>query len=374
MPKKVLITGITGQDGSYMAEHCLKAGHKVYGAYRRTVNPDFQHVKHLMGNPDFELINLDLTDAHSISGAVGDVLPDYFINFAANSFVGDSWKVPVNHMETNCMGVLHSLEAIRQKQPQCRFYNAGSSEEFGDVSYSPQDEAHPLRPRSPYGASKASARHVVKVYRESYDLYAVQGWLFNHESERRGQEFVTQKIAREAARIAKEIEAGNFNFKPLELGNVDARRDWGHAEDFVEGIWRMMNQEEYNSDLGLFLSEEVRDIDYQKALCMNLKDYVVSSGETHSVRDFVEASFATLGIKGTWAGKGLDETFVTFNEQDTESNLLLVKVNPEFYRPNEVEALQGNSFMIERDLGWSPKTDFNELVRRMVLRQYNYNV
>ena len=190
----------------------------------------------------------------------------YLQYFAANSFVGTSWKMPTQHMETNALAVLHQLEAIKRHCPECRYYNAGSSEEFGDIYYTPQDEKHPLRPRSPYGASKASARHSVKVYRDSYNLYAVQGWLFNHEGARRGEEFVTRKISKGVAMIVKDIEKGN-KITPISLGNLDAKRDWSDAEDFTEGVWLMLNNK------------------------LGPKDYVLSSGSTYSIRQFVEAAF-----------------------------------------------------------------------------------
>jgi GDPmannose 4,6-dehydratase len=266
---------------------------------------------------------------------IAEEKPDYFINFAANSFVGVSWKMPVNHMETNAMAVLYQLEAIRKYCPSCRYYNAGSSEEFGDVLHSPQSETHPLRPRSPYGVSKASARHMVKVWRDSYNLFAIQGWLFNHEGTRRGEEFVTRKITKNVARIKNEYINGDF--KPLELGNVDAKRDWSDAEDFVKGVWLMLNQEQP-------------------------KEYVLSSNETHTIREFVEEAFNFAGFgfeKCRWEGRGVNEKYY-------HEDKVLVQINPEFYRPAEVDLLLGDSSSARRDLNWEPQTDFLELVRKMV--------
>jgi GDPmannose 4,6-dehydratase len=243
--------------------------------------------------------------------------------------------MPVNHMETNAMAVLYQLEAISKHCPDCRYYNAGSSEEFGDVLFSPQSELHPIRPRSPYGVSKASARHMVKVWRESYDLFAIQGWLFNHEGSRRGEEFVTRKITKNVARIKNEYVLDDF--KPLELGNIDAKRDWSDAEDFVEGVWLMLNQEDPN-------------------------EYILSSNETHSIREFVEEAFNFAGFaieKCKWVGRGEKEKYI-------HEKRVLVQINPDFYRPAEVELLLGDSSEARKNLGWEPKTDFIGLVRKMV--------
>ena len=334
--KKVIITGVTGQDGSFMADYLLKnTEHTIVAGVRRLSVKNHVNIQHLLDHPRFKLIDLDVTDQANTEAVIAEEKPDYFINLAANSFVGVSWKMPVNHMETNAMAVLYQLEAIRKHCPNCRYYNAGSSEEFGDVLYLPQSELHPIRPRSPYGVSKASARHMVKVWRESYNLFAVQGWLFNHEGTRRGEEFVTRKITKNVARIKKEYINGNF--KPLELGNVDSKRDWSDAEDFVEGIWLMLNQE-------------------------SPKEYVLSSNETHTIREFVEEAFNFAGFaveKCEWVGQGADEQYI-------HEGKILVKINPEFYRPAEVEVLLGDSSSARRELGWEPKINFLELVRKMV--------
>jgi len=334
--KKVIITGVTGQDGSFMADYLLKnTEHTIVAGVRRLSVKNHNNISHLVDNPRFKLIDLDVADQANTDIVIAEEKPDYFINFAANSFVGVSWKMPVNHMETNAMAVLYQLEAIRKHCPECRYYNAGSSEEFGDVLHSPQSESHPLRPRSPYGVSKASARHMVKVWRESYDLYAIQGWLFNHEGTRRGEEFVTRKITKNVARIQKEYASGEF--KPLELGNIDAMRDWSDAEDFVKGIWLMLNQEEP-------------------------KEYVLSSNETHTIREFVEEAFNFAGFgfeKCRWDGHGVNEKYIHEDE-------ILMQINPQFYRPAEVHLLLGDSSLARRELNWSPQTDFLELVRKMV--------
>lgn len=334
--KKVIITGVTGQDGSFMADFLLKnTDHIIIAGIRRLSVSNHKNIEHLLNNPRFKLIDLDISDAINTALIIRDEQPDYFINFAANSFVGNSWTMPVNHMQTNCMSVLYQLEAIRKYAPHCRYYNAGSSEEFGDVISAPQSEEHPLRPRSPYGASKAAARHLVKVYRDSYNLYAIQGWLFNHEGTRRGIEFVTRKITSNVARIKKVLFDGGFCF-PLELGNVDSKRDWSDAEDFVEGVWLMLNQEQP-------------------------KEYVLSSNETHTIREFVELAFEAVGIFGYWEGSGLDEVFI-----DKQTGTVLMKINEKFYRPAEVDLLLGDSTKAREELGWQPKTSFKKLVDKMV--------
>ena len=334
--KTILITGISGQDGSLMADLLLKEeSNFVYGAHRRLSVPNHQNIEHLKSHPRFKLCELDLTDPESINQAVKEIKPDFFINFAANSFVGNSWKMPINHMQTNCMGVLYCLEAIKNYSKHTRFYNAGSSEQFGDVIYSPQDINHPFRPRSPYGVSKCASHFLVKVYRESYGIYAVQGILFNHEGVRRGEEFVTRKITKNVARIYN-AKKSDEPFSPMELGNVDAKRDWSDAQDFVRGVWLMLNQEKP-------------------------KDYVLSANETHSVREFVELAFKAAFIEGDWIGEGLNERFV---DKETGKDLLII--NPAFYRPAEVDLLWGDSTPAREELGWTPKTSFSQLVEKMV--------
>src|ERR1035437_9103392 len=231
----VFVTGVRGQDGSLMVDYLLReTSASVVGGARRLSVGNHININHLENEPRFQLVNFDLTDSHSIYKIIEYAKPDYFINFAAQSFVASSWDFARQTWQVNSTGVLDCLEAIRKVKPDCRFYNAGSSEEFGNVTYSPQDEKHPLRPRSPYGASKAAARQLIKVYRESYSLYAVQGWLFNHEGVRRGEEFVTRKITKGVVRVVKELKNCNValnTFKPIELGNVDAKRDWSDRSE-----------------------------------------------------------------------------------------------------------------------------------------------
>jgi GDPmannose 4,6-dehydratase len=347
--KKVIITGVTGQDGSFMADYLLKnTDHTIVAGVRRLSVPNHKNIKHLIGNPRFKLIDLDITDTQNVEEVIRAEKPDYFINFAANSFVGNSWSMPVNHFNTNCMPVLYQLEAIRKFAPKCRYYNAGSSEEFGDVVTVPQSEEHPLRPRSPYGAAKASARHLVKVYRDSYDLYAIQGWLFNHEGVRRGEEFVTRKITKNVVRIKHAIE-NQIPFEPLMLGNLESKRDWSDAEDFVEGVWLMLNKEEP-------------------------KEYVLSSNETHTIKEFVELAFEAAGIEGIWFGQNLDTLYLLPNylvDFVGLPQIKLVAIDEKFYRPAEVDLLLGDSTKARKDLNWEPKTSFKDLVKKMVANDLN---
>ena len=354
--KVVFITGVTGQDGSHMVDYLLKnTDYMIFGGVRRLSVPNHANLKHIDWNTNrFALVNFDLSDAHAINAIVKELKPDYFINLAAQTFVGSSWDFPSQTWECNTTGIIHILEAIRQHKTSCRFYNAGSSEEYGNVEYAPQDEKHPMKPRSPYGASKSAARQLVKVYRESYKLYAIQGLLFNHEGTRRGEEFVTRKITKGVARIKKALLEGK-NFNSIELGNVYAKRDWSDAEDFVDAIWRMLNQEKYR-------------IDFDSN--MQIQEYVVSSNETHTIKEFIELAFKTAGVDGGWHGNGLNEEYsisVADALKYDPINSVLVKINPKFYRPAEVDLLLGNSNLARRELGWQPKTSFNQLVEKMVL-------
>jgi GDPmannose 4,6-dehydratase len=341
MGKKIIITGVTGQDGSYMADLLLEdSDHEIFGMARRASTNNHHNIKHLLGNNKFKLITGDLTDSQSIDNIVREHQPDYFINLAAQSFVGASWQIPEQTFDIDAVGVIRCLEAIRKHSPNCRFYNAGSSEELGNVDYSPQDENHPLKPRSPYGAAKAAARHIVKVYRESYNLFAIQGLLYNHESPRRGEEFVTRKITKEVSKIKKAID-NHCEFRPLELGNIYAKRDWSHAKDFVRGIWMMLNQE-------------------------IPKEYILASGQTHTVKEFIEKAFNFANINGYWGYPSNDHSEI--NEQFySDTGQTLVKINPKFYRPAEVDLLLGNPSKANIELNWSPKISFENLIQEMVL-------
>lgn len=357
--EKVIITGVTGQDGSYMIEYLLKNTElKIIGVERRVSNPNRSNLDYV--NSDrVTFVQADVTDANSMDCLIRTHQPDYFINFAANSFVGNSWDMPYNHIETNFLAVLHQLEGIRRHAPRCRYYQAGSSEQWGDVDYVPQDEKHPFKPRSPYAVAKCAAHHLVKVYRESYGLYALQGILFNHESPRRGTEFVTQKIVENSVRMADEIRLGK-PVVPMKLGNLDAKRDWSHAKDFIDGIWRMLNQEKYDKDMKNWcmplLSPKLEEF-----LSKNIKEYVLASGVAYTVREFVEKSFAyTGGLAGRWEGKGIDEKYISDKGQ------LLVEISPDFYRPAEVNILLGDSTLAREQLGWNPEYNLDRLVSEMV--------
>lgn len=359
--KIVIVTGVTGQDGSHMIDYLLENTDTViFGGVRRLSVYNHNNLSHIQSDRFF-LVNFDLTDSHSIASLVEKIKPDYFINFAAQSFVASSWDFARQTWETNCTAVLDILEAIRLYRPSCRFYNAGSSEEFGNVSYSPQDESHPLKPRSPYGASKAAARQIVKVYRDSYNLYAIQSWLFNHEGTRRGEEFVTRKISKGVARISFELSQNQVP-TPIELGNIYAKRDWSDSEDFVRCVWMMMNQERYRLDLK---SELYRVPIYNRESIDSLKEYVLSSNETHTIKEFIELAFSCLNISGHWVGSDIDEKFIL-----SDTDTVLISINPNFYRPAEVELLLGNSNLFRNDFNWTPNTTFNELVKKMVAHDH----
>ena len=342
--KLVFITGVTGQDGSFLVDYLLKnTDYFIIGGARRLSIKNHENISHLENNPRFKLVNFDLSDTHSINKIVDKLKPDYFVNLAAQTFVGSSWDFPAQTWECNTTAIIHILEAIRQHKPTCRFYNAGSSEEYGDVEYIPQDEKHPSKPRSPYGASKSAARQLVKVYRESYNLYAIQGLLFNHEGTRRGEEFVTRKITKGVARIKKAIVEGK-SFEPIELGNVKAKRDWSDAEDFVDGIWKMLNQEAPN-------------------------EYVLSSNETHTIAEFVWYAFKAADIEGAWHGQAESAEFSISTKDAIKYEpvvSVLVKINPKLYRPAEVELLLGDSTKARKELKWKPETSFEQLVDKMV--------
>lgn len=326
--KHALITGITGQDGSYLAELLLEKGYEVWGIMRRKAVIDYGNVEHIKDK--LHLVYGDMTDLSSLIMAMQKSGADEVYNLAAQSFVATSWDTPVGTAEIDGLGVTNMLEAIRLVKPEARFYQASTSEMFGKVQEIPQKETTPLYPRSPYGCAKVYGHYLTKNYRESYGMYACSGILFNHESERRGLEFVTRKITDAAARIA----AGKQEV--LELGNMDAKRDWGHSKDYVRAMWLMLQQDEAD-------------------------DYVVASGETRSVRDFVNAAFKALGLELEWHGTGVDEYAVNKANGKT-----VVKVNPQFFRPAEVELLLGDPTKAETKLGWKREISFDELVARMV--------
>lgn len=326
--KKALITGITGQDGSYLAELLLEKGYEVYGIMRRKSIVDYGNVDHIKDKIHF--IYADMTDVVSLISAMKISQADEVYNLAAQSFVATSWDTPLGTAEIDALGVTNMLEAIRTVKPEARFYQASTSEMFGKVQAIPQDETTPFYPRSPYGVAKLYGHWITKNYRESYDMYACAGILFNHESERRGKEFVTRKITYSVARIKQGVQ------DYVELGNLDAKRDWGHSQDYVRAMWLMLQQDKAD-------------------------DYVIATNETRTVREFVETAFKHVDIEIEWEGEGVNET-----GKDKATGKVLVKVNPKFFRPAEVELLIGNPEKAEKALGWERQISFAELVERMV--------
>ena len=326
--KQALITGITGQDGSYLAELLLEKGYQVYGILRRKSVADYGNVEHL--KKEISFIYADMTDPISLIAAMKRSQADEVYNLAAQSFVGTSWEQPIATAEIDGIGVTNLLEAIRVVKPQARFYQASTSEMFGLVQEIPQTEQTPFYPRSPYGVAKLYGHWITKNYRESYGMYACSGILFNHESERRGKEFVTRKITDGVARIRHGIQ------ERIELGNLDSKRDWGHSKDYVRAMWLMLQQE-------------------------SPKDYVIATNETRTVREFVEAAFISAGITVKWQGSGVDEIGI-----DIATKKTVVTVNPQYFRPAEVELLLGNPAKAKKELGWERKISFSELVKRMV--------
>ena len=326
--KHALITGINGQDGSYLAELLLEKGYEVYGLMRRKSVVDYGNVDHIKDKIHF--IYADMTDVVSLINAMRISQADEVYNLAAQSFVATSWEQPLATAQIDAVGVTNMLEAIRTVKPEARFYQASTSEMFGLVQEIPQTEKTPFYPRSPYGVAKLYGHWITKNYRESYDMFACSGILFNHESERRGKEFVTRKITDAVARIKLGVQ------DYLELGNMDAKRDWGHSKDYVKAMWLMLQQDTPD-------------------------DYVIATNETRTVREFVETAFKHVDMDIEWSGTGVDEIGT-----DKSTGKIVVKVNPAFFRPAEVELLIGNPAKADRTLGWVREISFSELVERMV--------
>ena len=326
--KRALITGVNGQDGSYLAELLLEKGYKVYGLMRRKSSVDYGNVEHIKDKIEF--IYADMADVVSLTNAMRISQADEVYNLAAQSFVGTSWEQPVATAEIDGIGALNMLEAIRMIKPTAKFYQASTSEMYGLVQAIPQNEDTPFYPRSPYGVAKLYGHWITKNYRESYDMYACSGILFNHESERRGKEFVTRKITDAVARIKFGVQ------EVLELGNLDAKRDWGHAKDYVRAMWLMLQQDEAD-------------------------DYVIATNETRTVREFVERTFKYVNIDIVWEGSEVNEI-----GKDKATGKTLIKINPDFFRPAEVEILIGDPIKGETKLGWKREIPFNELVERMI--------
>jgi GDPmannose 4,6-dehydratase len=346
MTKKALITGITGQDGAYLAEFLLNKGYEVHGIKRRASLINTARIDHLYADPHvenskFRLYYGDMTDSSSLQRTIQRVQPDEIYNLAAQSHVAVSFEEPEYTAESDAVGTLRILEAIRNLglEKQCRFYQASTSEMFGKVQETPQNESTPFYPRSPYGVAKLYAYWIVVNYRESYDMFACNGILFNHESPLRGETFVTRKITRGLARIGWGLDESIY------LGNLDARRDWGHARDYVEAQWMML---QHNDPV----------------------DFVIASGEQHSVRDFVNAAAGSMGLALEWTGNGAQEqAVVSWCERDDlnfRAGDVVVQIDPRYYRPAEVETLLGDASLARETLGWSPKISFEELVREMV--------
>lgn len=327
--KTALITGITGQDGAYLAQLLLDKGYRVLGTIRSNAQDSLWRLEKLGVLHQIELRHANLTDANSIVRVIRDNPCDEFYNLAASSYVGASWDTPLETCETNGMGVVHILDALRTYAPQTRFYQASTSEMFGLVREVPQKESTPFHPRSPYGFAKAFAHMAVVNYRESFGMHATSGILFNHESPLRGTNFVTRKITLGLARLAHGVT------EPLRLGNLNAERDWGFAGDYVEGMWRMLQQEEP-------------------------EDFVLATGQSHTIREFASLAADAIGMPLTFSGDGLDEV-----GRCTKTGRILVQIDQAFYRPSEVAHLQGDARKAKEVLGWTPKTTLEELVTMM---------
>ena len=334
--KKAIITGITGQDGSYLAEFLLEKGYEVHGIIRRASTFNTKRIDHLfenheVGNKSLFLHHGDLTDSSNLNRLIEKIKPDEIYNLAAQSHVQVSFEVPEYTAETDGIGTLRILDAIKESGLKCKFYQASTSELFGGIiGTAPQSEKTAFYPKSPYGVAKLYSYWITVNYRESYDLFACNGILFNHESPRRGENFVTRKITLSLARIKAGLQ------DKLLLGNLNASRDWGFAGDYVEGMWRMLQQDKPG-------------------------DYVLATNETHTVREFVELSFKEVGIDIEWKGTGVDE-----KGYDKTTERILVDINPRYFRPAEVELLWGDSSKAEKEIGWKRKVSFEGLVKMMV--------
>lgn len=328
--KRAIITGITGQDGAYLSALLLDKGYEVFGLVRRTSSTDLSRLEYLGVGHDVKLVEADMLEESTLVRLVRELRPDEVYNLAAQSFVQVSFDQPLYTTQVNAMGTARLLEAIRHNKPDTRFYQASTSEMFGAVQTTPQNEETPFHPRSPYGVAKLYAHWLTRNYREAFGLHASSGILFNHESPLRGSEFVTRKIISTLARI----RCGSDEV--LELGNLEARRDWGYAGDFVRGMWLMLQQDEP-------------------------EDFVLATGEAHSVRHFVELAAANLDYDLEWSGAELEEIGV-----DSKTGRMLVRINPKFRRPAEVELLKGDASKARKVLGWTPEVSLEQLIGMMV--------
>jgi len=333
--KKALITGITGQDGSYLTELLLEKGYEVHGIIRRSSSFNTGRIDHIFNDPElhdkkFFLHYGDLTDSSNLNRLLEKVQPEEIYNLAAQSHVKVSFEVPEYTAEVDAIGTLRFLDAIKETGIKTKFYQASTSELYGKVQEIPQNEKTPFYPRSPYGVAKLYAYWIIVNYREAYNIFACNGILFNHESPRRGETFVTRKITRAVARIKYGIQ------EKLLLGNLNAKRDWGYAPEYVEGMWRMLRQDETD-------------------------DYVLATGETHSVREFADLAFKELDMELEWVGEGINEKGI-----EKRTGRVRVEIDPKYFRPTEVDLLVGDASKAKKKLGWEPKVKFEELVKIMV--------
>lgn len=337
--KKALISGITGQDGSYLSEFLLEKGYEVWGIVRRSSSFNTGRIDHLLADKSltgrFDFFHGDVTDTSSLNRIIERVQPDEIYNLAAQSHVKVSFEIPDYTAQVDALGTLRFLDALRETGVKTKFFQASTSELFGKAQEIPQSETTPFYPRSPYAVAKLYGYWTIVNYREAYNLFACNGILFNHESPRRGETFVTRKITRAAVGIKQGIQ------DKLLLGNLNAKRDWGYAPEYVEGMWLMLQQEK-------------------------AEDYVLATGKTHSVRDFVNLAFNELDVELEWNGEGLDEIGV-----DNTTGKTLVSIDPEYYRPTEVDLLIGDAGKAKQKMGWKPKTSLPELVKIMVQADWN---
>lgn len=333
--KKAFVTGVTGQDGAYLAKLLLEKGYEVFGGVRRSSHPETARLQQLGIENDVQLKELDLSEINNISRLVRDTPVDEFYNLAAQSFVGSSWDQPIYAADINGLGVVRLLDSLRTYHPETRFYQASTSEMYGLVQEVPQSETTRLYPRSPYGVAKVYGHYITMNYRESFNMHSSSGILFNHESPLRGMEFVTRKITHGLA------EQAHGKDQPIQLGNLDAKRDWGFAGDYVEGMWRMLQQDKAD-------------------------DYVLATGETTPIRDFVSFAANALDFEMEWTGEGLNEV-----GRDKKSGRTLVTINEKFYRPAEVDLLLGDSTKARTKLGWEPKVDVRQLAEMMAKSDFD---
>lgn len=336
--KKTIITGITGQDGSYLAELLLKKGYEVHGIIRRSSSFNTGRIDHIINDKNYKdqfyFHHGDVTDSSNINRLLEKINPDEIYNLAAQSHVQVSFSIPDYTAQVDALGTLRFLDAIRETQIKTKFYQASTSELFGKVQETPQKETTPFYPRSPYGVAKLYAYWIIVNYREAYDLFACNGILFNHESPRRGETFVTRKISRAVSRIKLGIQDKLF------LGNLNSKRDWGYAPEYVEGMWMMLQQKKP-------------------------KDYILATGKNYTIREFVELAFKEVDIDIIWKGEGINEVGI-----DSKTNKNLVEINSKYFRPTEVETLLGDPSLAKKELGWESKFTLEELVREMVQSDY----